>query len=56
MIVEVRRNGKLYRQEYKRGLPTTKSDWWKISFKLSLSNGTAVSFLPDKEIFKETMK
>jgi DNA gyrase subunit B len=57
MIVEVRRNNKLYRQEYKRGVPITKV---KIVEKSVLNfpyeTGTAVSFLPDKEIFKETIE
>ncbi len=57
MIVEVRRNGKLYRQEYKRGLPTTKVRLVEKSvLNFPYLTGTAVSFLPDKEIFKETIE
>lgn len=57
LIVEVRRDGQLYRQEYKRGKPlyaVKKIDKSELGFKFK--NGTAVSFLPDNEIFKETVK
>ncbi len=57
--VEVRRGGKLYRQEYARGIPTTEV----LTVKQSLykgpdtgtyaETGTTTSFLPDKEIFGE---
>ncbi len=54
-IVEVRRDGKLYRQEYKKGIPTAPVKPVKESvLNFDFANGTAVSFLPDKEIFKET--
>lgn len=57
IIVEVRKEGKLYRQEYKKGIPLYPvkpvSDSI-INFKFS--QGTAVSFLPDSEIFKETIE
>ena len=56
MIVEVKRDGKIYRQEYKRGEPTGKVK--KVSdSKLNspFNNGTALSFLPDNQIFKETI-
>lgn len=57
MIVEVRRNDKLYRQEYKRGVPITKVKIVEKSvLNFSYKTGTAVSFLPDKEIFKETIE
>ncbi len=58
--VEVRRNGKIYRQEYERGQTKTPVGEVKesnLKFKiLNLklpSNGTTVSFLADKTIFKE---
>ncbi len=56
-IVEVRREATLYRQEYKRGKPLypvkkVPSSILNFNFK----NGTAVSYLPDKEIFKETIE
>jgi len=57
MIVEVKRDGKFYRQEYQKGKPIAKVkkvDSSVLSF--PFKNGTAVSFLPDKEIFKETIE
>lgn len=57
MIVEVRRDGKLYRQEYKKGVPQHPTKEVKESaLRFPFKNGTAVSFLPDKEIFKETIE
>ncbi len=57
MIVEVKRNGKIYRQEYKRGIPLTKVKIVEKSLlNFPFKDGTAVSFLPDKEIFKETIE
>lgn len=55
LIVEVVREGKIYRQEYERGLAKGKLETVKES-KLHhpYKRGTAVSFLPDPEIFKET--
>jgi len=56
-IIEVKRNGKLYRQEYKRGVPVYKVKSVSsslIGFKYA--TGTAVSFLPDSQIFKETIE
>lgn len=55
LIVEVVRDGKIYRQEYSRGLAKGKLETVKES-KLGhpFERGTAVSFLPDPEIFKET--
>lgn len=55
VIVEVKRDGKIYRQEYRRGkpeYPVKKVEKSILNF--PFANGTAVSFLPDKEIFKET--
>lgn len=57
MIVEIRKNGGIYRQEYKRGkplFPVKKVTTSQLNF--PFSSGTAVSFLPDKEIFKETVE
>ncbi len=55
MVIEVSRDGNLYRQEYKRGKPLYSVKKVKESILgFSFKNGTAVSFLPDKEIFKET--
>jgi DNA gyrase subunit B len=57
--VEVRRGGKLYRQEYARGIPTTELKAVKESYYKGpdtgsyAETGTTTSFLPDKEIFGE---
>jgi len=57
LIVEVKRNGNLYRQEYKKGVPLYKVKKVEQSIlNFPFSSGTAVSFLPDKEIFKETIE
>ena len=49
-IVEVSRNGNVYRQEYLRGEPTTSVDIVRQTDK----TGTKTTFWPDPEIFKET--
>jgi len=57
LIVEVAREGKIYRQEYKKGqplYPVKEVDQSLLG--LFAKTGTAISFLPDKEIFKETIK
>lgn len=57
--VEVRRNGKIYRQEYERGkTKTTVKEVAKSNLTLDHAvtvpqNGTTVGFMPDKTIFKE---
>jgi len=57
MIIEVRRDNKIYRQEYKKGKPTTSvKKVEKSILNFDFKQGTAVSFLPDKEIFKETIE
>jgi len=54
-IVEVRREGKLWRQEYKRGTPLYAVKQVNESIlNFNIPNGTAVSFIMDPEIFKET--
>jgi DNA gyrase subunit B len=50
MITEVKKGGKLYRQEYKKGIPTTKVE----EVGKAEGHGTIQHFLPDKEIFKDT--
>lgn len=56
-VVEVKRNNKFYRQEYKRGKPLAKVEHVKSSILgFPYSQGTAVSFLPDKSIFTETIE
>ena len=58
MRVEVRRDGKIYAQEYKRGKPQTKVEEVKNtlipSFVPTPKTGTATFFLPDKSIFSTT--
>ncbi len=54
MIVEVKRGGKIYRQEYKRGVPSTEVYLAEASeLGITSKTGTAVSFHPDNEIFRE---
>ena len=51
MIAEVRKNGKIYRQEYATGVPQTELE---VVGK-SDSSGTTITFYPDPTIFKETV-
>lgn len=54
-IVEVIRDGKIYRQEYKKGTPIGDIEVVSESkLKFPYEHGTATSFIPDSEIFKET--
>ena len=48
--VEIKREGKIYHQEYKRGKVETKLK----TIGKTKSTGTSVTFRPDEEIFKET--
>ncbi|NJD22105.1 MAG: DNA topoisomerase (ATP-hydrolyzing) subunit B [Melioribacter sp.] len=50
LIVEVKRDGKIYTQEYKRGIP--KAPVKQTGTYKSENNGTKTTFMPDKEIFK----
>ncbi|MHB8907226.1 MAG: DNA topoisomerase (ATP-hydrolyzing) subunit B [Melioribacteraceae bacterium] len=52
LIVEVRRDGKIYTQEYRRGIP--KYSVKQTGTYKSENNGTKITFMPDKEIFKTT--
>jgi DNA gyrase subunit B len=55
-IVEIARDGKIYHQEYKKGQPQYPVKEVKESILgLKTPHGTAASFLPDDEIFKETI-
>lgn len=55
VMVEVRRDGQFYRQEYHRGIPQYSVKKVKESaLGFPFEQGTAVSFIPDPEIFKET--
>ena len=46
---EIRRDGHIYRQDYKRGEPVTNL----IKGEKSSTHGTAITFYPDREIFEE---
>lgn len=50
--VRVKRDGQIYQQKYKRGVPTTEL---KVVGKYPMDErmGTIVTFLPDKQIFKQ---
>lgn len=50
LIVEVKRDGKIYSQEYKRGVP--KAPVKQTGTYKSENTGTKITFMPDKEIFK----
>jgi DNA gyrase subunit B len=57
LIVEVISNGKVYRQEYSKGIPKYPLKEVKESqLKHPFKTGTAVSFKLDPEIFKETIE
>jgi len=49
LVAEVERDGKVYRQEFARGVPT--SDMKPVG--MSKETGTTISFLPDAEVFEE---
>ena len=49
--VKVFRGGKVYQQEYKRGVPSYDM---KVVSKVKDKTGTETTFLPDKEIFKKS--
>ncbi len=51
LIAEVARDGKIYRQEFTRGDP--QGDMHEVG--TSTETGTTISFLPDAEIFDETV-
>jgi DNA gyrase subunit B len=52
LVAEVRRGGKVYRQEFARGEPTT--DLAAVGVAGKDETGTTISFLPDSEVFEET--
>lgn len=57
LIVEVKREGKIYRQEHSRGVPKYDVKIVEESMlEMPFESGTAVSFLPDTQIFKETIE
>jgi DNA gyrase subunit B len=51
LTAEVRRDGKIYRQEFSRGEPTT--DMAVVGETTRKDSGTTISFLPDQEVFDE---
>jgi len=52
LVADVRRDGKVYRQEFARGEPTTEMETVGVSKRNE--SGTTISFLPDPEVFDET--
>jgi len=63
MWIEVKRNGKVYRQEYERGVPKTPVKEVQSSnfsreagsgLARQLATGTVVTFFPDKKVFSTT--
>ena len=53
MRVEVRRSGKIFAQEYKKGEPEGLVEEVKTSVLENLTQGTATIFIPDKAVFKD---
>jgi DNA gyrase subunit B len=51
LIAEVHRDGKVYRQEFARGVPTT--DLTEVGTAEAGDTGTTISFLPDADVFEE---
>src|SRR5262249_60876728 len=52
VVGEVRRDGKVYRQEFARGEPVGGMETIGVSKKDE--SGTTISFLPDPDVFEET--
>ncbi|UNK18317.1 ATP-binding protein [Paenibacillus sp. N3/727] len=50
LTVEIRREGKVFRQEYKHGIPQTAL----LTVGVTNETGTSVTFLPDRDIFAST--
>jgi DNA gyrase subunit B len=51
LVAEVRRDGKVYRQEFVRGEPT--GDMEVVGTTAEDDSGTTISFLPDSEVFED---
>lgn len=61
VVSEVRRDGKIYRQKYERGIPKTEVEVVKETIQehpqvLKLKKGTSQTFYPDVTIFKDFKK
>ncbi|HKL24015.1 MAG TPA: DNA topoisomerase (ATP-hydrolyzing) subunit B [Candidatus Nanoarchaeia archaeon] len=52
LVVEVKKNGKVYRQEYSKGKPKTKLQ--VVGKTKPEETGTKITFFPDEEIFSTT--
>ena len=52
LVAEVRRDGKVYRQEFARGEPTGEME--AVGVVAKEESGTTISFLPDPDVFDET--
>jgi DNA gyrase subunit B len=52
LVAEVRRDGKIYRQEFARGEPV--ADMEIVGVASKDESGTTISFLPDPDVFEET--
>src|SRR5215471_3405749 len=52
LVAEVRRDGKVYRQEFARGEPV--GDMETIGVSKKYESGTTIAFLPDPDVFEET--
>ena len=51
LVAEVRRDGKVFRQEFSRGAPTTEME--VVGQAAKSDTGTTITFLPDTDIFEE---
>jgi DNA gyrase subunit B len=51
LVAEVRRDGKVFRQEFARGAPTTELE--EVGTARKGETGTTISFLPDSDVFEE---
>jgi DNA gyrase subunit B len=51
LVAEVRRDGKVYRQEFARGEATTEVE--EVGKSGKTETGTTISFLPDSDVFEE---
>jgi len=52
LVVEIRRDGKVYRQTYKRGAPTTKLRPQKPATEAEKVSGTTIRWLADSKVFE----